>query len=110
MINHIPDIHALVLWNDGEDGKITGISIVDYRDAKVQRRIADLYMNSYGTDTHGWLTDVHPNANPAGLFAYLVFLCGCDSKATLMECVREFAKLEGCEWARRMLAVLERPS
>lgn len=108
MTDHIPDEHAQILWNQGEDGKITDVCIVDFRDEKLQEQIARNYENSNGADTSGWLTDIHPHANPAGLFADLAFRCGFKSQAVATECVREFAQLDGCEWARKMLAAIEK--
>jgi hypothetical protein len=107
MNRYIPDEHAQILWNDGEDGKVVDFCIVDYRDTKLQSSIADRYNNSNGADSADWLTHPHPFANPAGLFAYLAFRNGFFSKGAEIECVREFAQLESCEWARKMLAAIE---
>src|ERR1700752_1901660 len=108
MTDYLPDQHAQVLWNENEDFQITEICIVYYSDAQLQNQLAGRYQNSNGADTTGWLSNAHPIANPAGLFGYLAFRCGFHSKAVATECLREFAQIEGCAWAREMLAAIEK--
>jgi hypothetical protein len=108
MSDRIPDEHAQILWCENEEGKVSDICVVDYRDTELQEQMAKEYTSSNGADTAGWLSEVNPIANPAGLFAYLAFRCSFETAAVAMECVREFASIENCEWARKMLAAMER--
>ena len=95
-------------WDDDEDGQITAVCVLDFRDTHLQESVADGYGNSIGDDFFLWLSDAHPTANPAGLFADFAFRCGFKSMAVMKECLREFAQLESCEWARKMLVAVQR--
>ena len=107
MSKRIPDEHAQILWNDNKNGEITSICIIDFRETELQERLADRYCCSQGADGAGWLSDRHPIANPAGLFAYLAFRYKFESDSVAQECVREFAQLEGADWARKILSAME---
>jgi hypothetical protein len=106
MFDYIPERHGQILWSEDDKGKVIAVRVIHYRNTESQEKIAESYDSSGGADTYGWLTYAHPCANPAALFASLAFGKGFADRAVATECVREFAQLDGCEWARRMLAAL----
>jgi hypothetical protein len=101
--DRIPTAGARILWNDDDDLKVSDICVVNYHDEDLQSGLAERHSDSNGADTAEWLTDVHPVANPLGLFGYVTFCCGFQSKAVALECLREFVQIEGCDVARKML-------
>jgi hypothetical protein len=103
----IPDEHAQILWNTNETGAITGVCVIDYRETELQERLAENYSDSNGADTSDWLSDKHPIANPAGVFASLAFCSGFESQSVAKECLEEFSQIEGAEWARKMCLMMK---
>jgi hypothetical protein len=53
------------------------------------------------------MTDVHPQARPEGVFA-ANWLDRPVSREAIRAALREFGKIEECEWARRMHETLDR--
>lgn len=102
MTNLIPDEHVQILWNESDKQRVTEVCVIDFRDSALVEAVGDNYENSNGACTDGWLSDVHPIANPAGLFGHLAFINGFESVAVARECVKEFSSIESADWARKM--------
>jgi hypothetical protein len=110
----IPAQYAEIFWNNGEDGKAGEADIVvtdiRQRQAEFRRTGRDptrRYDLSTGAHTDGWMTDVHPQARPEGVFA-ANWLDRPVSREAIRAALREFGKIEECEWARRMHETLDR--
>jgi hypothetical protein len=114
----IPAQSAEIFWNDDEDledkGRTGGANVVvtDIRErqAEYQRTGKDPtrhYFASTGAHTEGWTTDVHPQSQPEGVFA-ANWLNRSATRESIKAALREFGKIEECEWARRMYETLDR--
>jgi hypothetical protein len=104
----IPAEHALILWNDatsdgGQGSTVTRVAVVDIR--RQPRWAKDLDC-SRGACSRGWMTSGHWRDTPLGLMAELGMLHGFASRDAKIAALREFAQIEGQDWAVEMLREL----
>lgn len=107
--------NILIAWNDDERLRVTDCFITDDQDEWNRR--GDEYDNSGGACHHDWMKPLEPGESPAevndshrdplGTFA-MMSMQGFASKDALRQVLAEFAKVDDCDWARGMLAGLDR--
>ena len=109
----IPAHKAEFFWNDdvvrGTGGAEIVVMNIDVRTATARETGRDptsRYDNSTGAHTADWMTDVDPQARPEGLFA-ATWLDGPSSREAIKAALREFGKIQECQWARTMYAALD---
>jgi len=111
----IPAQYAEIFWDDDEgDFRAGGANVVvtDIRERQAEYKRTgkdptERYFSSTGAHTADWNTDEHPHARPEGVFA-ANWLDRPSSREAIKSALREFGKIEECEWARRMYETLDR--
>lgn len=97
---------AIVLWNDEMDGdeKATTTRIAELHvfDIERQPHWADRLSSSRGACDADWLDGAWRNT-PIGLLLELAVCDGFANKDVTVKALKEFAKIEGCEWASEIL-------
>jgi hypothetical protein len=104
----IPTRHASILWNNHEN-RVAGddVLVIDTREMFSNREhFIERYAHTAGSLDQGWMTGERPLDWPEGVFA-LAWLREPSSREAIEAAVREFSKIEECEWARRMLLSLQ---
>ena len=111
----IPLDRAGICWDIGQrraqrQGPITDMHVVDLEDARA-RRGEDGLLWERATMTGGaclldWKEGRNPRHTPLGKFAELCFDGEMPSGDDFFRLLREFAKIEGCDWALHMIAAL----
>ena len=115
----IDDEKAHILWRTNDDLLVEEVFIAPHlvlrngssdHDRAEVRRLEREYPASAGADTAGWLDTKDPAASPAGVFSNIALRHGFANPDGIEQCLREFAKIRGADWARQMLAsYIERP-
>lgn len=113
----IPAQYAEIFWDDDEEegeGRSAGANVVvtDIRERQGEYKRTgkdptEHYFSSTGAHTADWITDKHPQARPEGVFA-ANWLNRPASREAIKAALREFGKIDECEWARRMYETLDR--
>jgi hypothetical protein len=110
----IPAQYAEVFWEDDEETGAAGadVIVIDMRErleheARTGKDLANRYASSTGAHTDAWMTNVHPQAKPEGVFA-ANWLDRPASRKAIKAALREFSKIEECPWARAMYETLDR--
>jgi hypothetical protein len=109
----IPVQYAEIFWNDERD-LLTGgpdVVVTDIRErlAEYKRTGKDPtkhYYSSTGAHIEDWNTDGRSQTKPEGVFA-ANWLGRPSSREAIKAALREFGKIEECEWARQMYETLD---
>jgi hypothetical protein len=106
----IPARHANMFWNAKAGETPHELLVVDHRERLRTREHSgrdgyDSYAKSAGAGVDGWLQD-DPRHTPEGVFAE-EWLDVNPERHAILAALREFAKIDEAEWARRMLRTLE---
>jgi hypothetical protein len=99
----VPIRHACVFF-DRRDGVLRKILVMDRRLVPREQDAGDItsrYPATHGAFTSSWSTGDDPLDTPAGVFAAVV-LKSYPDPSTLRDALRQFAKIEGCDWAVQM--------
>jgi hypothetical protein len=104
----IPARRASILWNNDVNGIASGdVLVIDTRAMFASAdHFITRYANSAGSHDQAWLNGARPLDSPEGVFA-LIWLKAPSSREAIAAAVREFSKIDECEWARRMLLSLQ---
>jgi hypothetical protein len=109
----IPAKKARIAWDHGVDGRITKVLVT--ANGKEWRR-ADRFSGAGGACFAGWMKPISKRTvpdfgpdqfhDPAGTFGTML-AAGFATKRALREALKQFAKIDACGWARRMLFAID---
>lgn len=111
-LNTIPAKFAEIFWNGDVGAAPRELVVVDRRTRFTKGRLMpgrsfDEYGMSLGAMEADWLLkEDDPTNTPEGVFAYL-YLDQTPDRTTIKSGLKEFAKIQECEWARRMFKALD---
>jgi hypothetical protein len=102
-----------IAWNEGEDGRISEVLITD--DFDDWRRRNEPFSLTGSACYSDWSVPMKDRAHsshmpdqlfdPLGTFATMMS-CGFSSRRVLWSTLRQFASIDQCQWARRILFAL----
>jgi hypothetical protein len=98
----IPAERAIILWN-GSDGDSISLTELVVCDISEQGQWTDRLDNSRGACDLGWMKGGRWDASPMGIYTMIMAMESPVSRELQAVVLREFAKIEGQDWAVDML-------
>lgn len=110
----VPLARAGLCWDitEREHGPVIDLHVVNLDEAEAGHRPDATLWDAAGSTNGACLADWgrNPRSTPLGIFAELCFDGDLPRGQQFVRLLREFAKIEGCEWALHMLAALHMSS
>ncbi len=111
-VGTIPEEFAAICWDVRRtrdfSGPVRDMHVVDFRKTETDGTLECRVWNAAGSTAGACLSDwgISPRHTPLGKFAELCFDGKMPKGEDFVRLLKQFAQIEGCEWAVHMLAAL----